>query len=65
MARLLADLKGDAREVDAHVRLEDDDNCLEDTELKYVYVVRECARDVYTTHTMHTQSTPLYHEVQS
>ena len=52
--------------MDAHVRLEDDDNCLEDTELKYVYVVRECARDVYTTHTMHTQSTPLPgHEVQS
>ena len=35
----------------AHVRLEDNANCLEDKGLKYVYIVRECAictRDVHT-----------------
>ena len=55
IARLLADLKGDAREVDAHVRLEDDANCLEDTGLKYVYIVRECAMCTRYVHTMYTR----------
>lgn len=58
IARLLADLKGDAREVDAHVRLEDDANCLEDKGLKYVYIVRECAMYTRCTYVVYISLRP-------
>ena len=58
IARLLADLKGDAREVDSHVRLEDDANCLEDEGLKYVYIVRECAMYTRYTHDVYISLRP-------